>query len=170
MSTSNRSIFKSRLFWLAVISFILALLFIFLGQHLGADMFKAFLKRLLYGSVFFLSVIIAELLYLFLTKEEERESRRARREARAEEKKLEKEQRKLKKRAITALEKKFYEALSIIKKSHIYKKRANYNYELPWYLVLGGEDDEQKAILKNSGLDFPINIEYKENEDDHRSF
>ena len=166
MSTSNRSIFKSRLFWLAVISFILALLFIFLGQHLGADMFKAFLKRLLYGSVFFLSVIIAELLYLFLTKEEERESRRARREARAEEKKLEKEQRKLKKRAITALEKKFYEALSIIKKSHIYKKRANYNYELPWYLVLGGEDDEQKAILKNSGLDFPINIEYKENEDD----
>jgi type VI secretion system protein ImpL len=111
-------------------------------------------------------VVIAELLYLFLTKEEERESRRARREARREERKLQKEQLKLKKSAVKALEKKFYEALRIIKKSNIYKKRANYNYELPWYLVLGGEDDEQKSILKNSGLDFPINIEYKENKSD----
>jgi type VI protein secretion system component VasK len=166
MATANRSIFKSRLFWFTIVMLILTTIFIFLGQHLGIDLFKNFLKRLLYGSVFFLSVVIAELLYLFLTKEEERESRRARREARREERKLQKEQLKLKKSAVKALEKKFYEALRIIKKSNIYKKRANYNYELPWYLILGGEDDEQKAILKNSGLDFPINIEYKENKED----
>lgn len=166
MAASNRSIFKSRLFWLTIITFILSVLFIFLGQHLGIEALKDSLKRLLYGSVFFLGVVIAELLYLFLTKEEERETRRARREARREEKKLQKEQLKLKKSAVKALEKKFYEALRIIKKSHLYQKRANYNYELPWYLVLGGEDDEQKAILKNSGLDFPINIEYKEHEED----
>jgi type VI protein secretion system component VasK len=166
MAAANRSIFKSRLFWLTIVTLILSILFVFWGQHLGVEAFKDSLKRLLYGSVFFLGVVIAELLYLFLTKEEERESRIARREARKEERKLQKAQLKLKKSAVKALEKKFYEALSIIKKSNIYKKRANYNYELPWYLLLGGEDDEQKAILKNSGLDFPINIEYKEHEED----
>lgn len=168
MATTNRSIFKSRLFWFTIVMLIMTVLFIFLGQHTKIEIFQNFLKRLLYGSVFFLSVIIAELLYLFLTKEEERESRRARREARREERKLQKEQLKLKKSAVKALEKKFYEALRIIKKSNIYKKRANYNYELPWYLVLGGDDDEQKTILKNSGLDFPINIEYKENKEDKK--
>lgn len=169
MAKSHRSIFKSSLFWLTIFALIGSLMFIFLGQHLGIESLQDILKRTLYGAVFFLGIIIAELLYLFLTKEEERESRRARREARREERKQLRAQKKLKKRAIVALKKKFYEALKIIKKSHIYKKRANYNYELPWYLVLGGETADQKAILKNSGLDFHINIEYRENEEDKES-
>jgi len=167
--TNNRSIFKSGLFWFTLIIFTTSILFIFLGQHLGIDAFQNRLTRVLYGSVFFLIIVIVELLYLFLTKAEERENRRQRREMRKKEKQHQKEQLKFKKRAVKALEKKFYEALNIVKKSHLYKKRANYNYELPWYLVLGGETEEQKAILKNSGLDFPINIEYKEDEDDKGS-
>ncbi len=170
MAASSRSIFKSTLFWIALLSLLFSVLFIFFGQRLSVDLFGEVLKRILYSTVFFLGIIILELLYLFLTKEEEREGRRARREASRIRRKEEKAQLKLKKKAVKALAKKFYEALSIIKKSNIYQKRASYNYELPWYLVLGGEEEEQKAILKNSGLDFPINIEYKEQEENKGAF
>jgi len=158
----NKSLFRNRFFWLFLLSLILTITFIFFGQHLGISLFEERIKRILYGSIFFSSVIIGQLLYLLFTKPEERERRLAKREARREERRIEKEKLKVKKSAIKALKKKFYEALSIVRKSTIYKKRANYNYELPWYLVLGGEDTEQEAILKNSGLDFPINIEYKD--------
>ena len=158
----NRPLFRNRFFWLIVISFFFTVVFIFFGQHLGIAVFEERIKRILYGSMFFSSVIIAQLLYLLFTKPEERERRLAKREARREEKRIAKEKLKIKKTAIKGLKKKFYEALAIVRKSAIYKKRANYNYELPWYLVLGGEDGEQESILKNSGLDFPVNIEYKD--------
>jgi len=158
----NRSFLRSRLFWLLMVSSILVILFIFWGYLFNINAFEEKINRILYGSIFFFSVVIAELLYLWLTKPEERERRIALREARREEKRIEKEKLRIKKSAIKDLKKKFYEALKVVRKSNIYKKRANYNYELPWYLVLGGEDEEQEAILKNSGLDFPINIEYKD--------
>ena len=158
----NRSLFRNRLFWLILFSLILSISFVFYGQHLGIVLFEEKIKRVLYGSIFFFLIIVSILLYLLFTKPEERERRIAQREARREEKRIAKEKLKIKKSAINALKKKFYESLGIVRKSAIYKKRANYNYELPWYLVLGGEDQEQESILKHSGLDFPINIEYKD--------
>ena len=167
MAGSNRSIFRSGLFWLTLISFILAVLFIGFGQHISAAAFGNILKRLLYGTVFFLGIVIMELLYLFLTKEEERESRRARREARREERKKARALRREKRKAIKRLKQTFYKALKTVRNSRLYSKKANYNYELPWYLVLGGSSQEQTSLLRHSGLDFPINIEYKENPEDN---
>ena len=164
--TSSRSIFTSPFFWITLLSAAVSLLFVLFGGLLGIDALKETLVRLLYGSVFFMGVVIAELLYLYLTKEEERINRRAKRAAAREERRVQREQKKLKRSAIEKLEKKFYEALKVVKNSQLYEKRGGYNYELPWYLILGGRDAEQKAILKSSGLDFPINIEYKENEED----
>jgi len=159
---AKRSLFKNRFFWLLLISMILVLAFVFYGQKLEIPAFADKLKRVLYGSIFFFTVVIGELLYLLFTKPEERERRLAQREARREARRQEKEKLRIKKEAIKGLKKKFYEALKVVRKSNIYKKRASYNYELPWYLVLGGEDDEQEKILRNSGLDFPVNIEYKD--------
>ncbi len=163
---SGRSIFSSPFFWITLLSFSVSLLFVLFGDQLGIETFKESLVRLLYGSIFFMGVVILELLYLYLTKEEERESRRAKRAAERERKRAEREREREKKSAIERLEKSFYEALKVIKKARIYEKRGGYNYELPWYLVLGGEDGEQRGILKSSGLDFPINIEYKESDND----
>ena len=163
-----RTIFKNRFFWLLIFVLTLVIVFIFFGQHLKIKVFEERITRVLYGSIFFFSIVIGQLIYLLLTKPEEREKRLALREARREEKRIAKEKLKIKKSAIKALKKKFYEALKVVRKSNIYKKRASYNYELPWYLVLGGEDEEQEALLKNSGLDFPKNIEYKD-ESDHNS-
>ncbi|MCF6244394.1 MAG: OmpA family protein [Sulfurovum sp.] len=161
----TRTVFKNRFFWLLLFTFILVISFIFFGQHLKISAFEKQITRILYGSILFFSVVIFQLLYLLFTKPEEREKRLALREARKEEKRIAKEKRKKKKLAIKTLKKKFYDALKVVRTSNIYKKRASYNYELPWYLVLGGEDDEQELLLKNSGLDFPKNIEYKDEAD-----
>lgn len=162
-----RTIFKNRFFWLLIAIFILVILFIFFGQYLTIPGLEERITRVLYGSIFFFSIVIGQLLYLLLTKPEERERRLALRESRREEKRILKEKLKIKRFAIKALKKKFYEALKVVRKSNIYKKRASYNYELPWYLVLGGEDKEQESLLKNSGLDFPKNIEYKDQSDNN---
>lgn len=164
MANIDRSIFKSALFWLCATAFILSLFFVVFGHYLPFDSLKNLMTRLFFGSLFFLGVVIAVLFYLLFTKEENRESRRAARAARREERRLRREERRGRRAAIKELKKRFYEALGIIKRSRVYKKRAGYNYELPWYLVLGGCDDEQKRVLKSSGLDFPINVEYKEEE------
>jgi len=163
-----RTIFKNRFFWLLILVFILVIVFIFFGQHLNTKVFEERITRVLYGSIFFFSIVIGQLIYLLLTKPEEREKRLALREARREEKRIAKEKLKIKNSAVKALKQKFYDALKVVRKSNIYKRRAGYNYELPWYLVLGGEDEEQESLLKNSGLDFPKNIEYKD-ESDHNS-
>jgi len=160
-----RKLFKSPLFWITLLSFLFSILFVFFWDDINKTSFQDQSKRLLYASIFFLIIIITELSYLFLTKEEERETRRKRREERREERKRAKELKKLKKSALKKLRKTFYEALNIIKTNHIYKNRAKHNYELPWYLVLGGDDANHKAILDNSGLDFPVNIEYRDESD-----
>jgi len=165
-----RKVFKSPLFWITLLSFLFSILFIFFWDDISKTSFQDQGKRLLYASIFFLMVLIAQLSYLFLTKEEERETRRKTREAKREERKKQRELKRLKKSAIKELRKTFYKALNIIKTNHIYKNRASHNYELPWYLVLGGDDAEHKAILDNSGLDFPVNIEYRDDDAETKSY
>ncbi len=162
MSIRGRSVFRRPVFWIIFMSFVLAVLFVFFGQKLGYASLIDSTRRSWYASVFFLSVIIAVLLYLFLTKEEERKKRQAIREAKWEARRALKRESKLKREATRRLKKKFYEALAIVKKSELYKKKSEYNYEVPWYLILGGAEKEQKSLLNHSGLEFPINIEYKE--------
>jgi type VI protein secretion system component VasK len=141
-----RKVFKSPFFWITLLSLLFAIGFIFFWDDISKTSFQDQAKRVLYASIFFLMVLIAQLSYLFLTKEEERETRRKKRELKKEERKKQREFKRLKKSAIKELRKTFYKALNIIKTNHIYKNRASHNYELPWYLVLGGDDVEHKAI------------------------
>ena len=161
-SSIGRTIFKSWIFWIIIISLLVSISFLFLGDKLEIENLMDFKNRLFYSTLFFLGVVIVILLYIVFTKPEEREARKEAIRRLMEDRRRRRELRKIKKSAINELKKKFYEALGIIKKSDLYKKRLSYNYELPWYLVLGGNENEQRSLLLSSGLHFPINIEYKE--------
>ena len=50
--------------------------------------------------------------------------------------------------------------MRIVKSSSIYKNKQIAGYELPWYLVIGAQTEGKTALLENSGLDFPLNINY----------
>jgi predicted permease len=75
-----RKVFKSPFFWITLLSLLFAIGFIFFWDDISKTSFQDQAKRVLYASIFFLMVLIAQLSYLFLTKEEERETRRKKRE------------------------------------------------------------------------------------------
>ena len=167
----RKPLYKSWSFWLLFISLLMAIGFIVWGKSYVEESHE----RWLYGGIFLGSILILNLLYLLFTKEEVRQ----RREESIKEFFLNlKTRRRRKSEASVAqkmLRKKFYSAKKTIKNSAIYSNKPYDNYELPWYLVMGEENSKKASILRHSGLEFPVNInykdsEYEENRDDMSSF
>jgi len=168
---SSKPFYKTWSFWLLFITFLLAIGFLFLGKPL----YEEFNTRALYSSVFFVSILIINLLYLLLSKEENRARREKKLEAFWAKRREKKLQKKEEQKLATALRKKFNKAKNIIQDASIYKSVSYQNYELPWYLVIGEEQSKKASILRSSSLDFPVNINYKDSEyndnrDDMSSF
>ena len=168
---SDKPFYKSWSFWLLFIALSLVLAYIFLGEPFESQ--KS--DRILYGGISFVSILIANLLYLLFSKEENRANREKKISnfwaKRKEQKAHEKEEQKLE----DSLQEKFNHAKKVIADASIYESVSYQNYELPWYLVIGEESSQKASILRNSGLDFPVNISYKEseyrdNQDDMSSF
>jgi len=155
----KKSIFKTVSFWVIFIAFILSLLVIFLSPYLF-ESFKDLNFRLLIAfSIFFSSIIIILLTILF-KKDETQEKIKEKKE----QLELEKEYRKVIKEKIKELRTKFKEAIKIIKKSSLYKNKRKANYELPWYLVVGDKNEGKTTLLESSGLSFPLNVDYSDNQ------
>lgn len=168
---NSKPFYKTWSFWLLFITFLLAIGFLFFGKSI----YPEFDQRALYSSIFFVSILIVNLLYLLFSKEENRERREKKLDsfwAKRREKKLQKKE---EQKLATALRQKFNKAKNIIQDASIYESISYNNYELPWYLVIGEEQSKKASILRNSGLDFPVNINYKDSEyndnrDDMTSF
>jgi len=149
------SIFKSTIFWILSVSFIVALFVMFATPYLFESFKPLTLRLLIAFSVFFGSVMVV-LLYTLFVKDEMKQKMRDK-----------KEQMKKKKAysgaisdRISDLKARFSEAMRIIKSSSIYKNKQSAGYELPWYLMVGAETEGKTSLLENSGLDFPLNINY----------
>ena len=175
MAKNSKPFYKSWSFWLLTLTLLLIIWFIWFGGESLHESLHDFSKRVLYGGIFFATILIMNLSYLLFTKEENRRKREERNLEFIRSKKEKLERRKEEKVVVTQLREKFYNAKRIIKKSSIYKMGAFSNYDLPWYLVVGEEKSKKASILRHSGLDFPVNINYKdseskENQDDMTSF
>lgn len=155
----KKSIFKTVTFWILLIATLSSLFIIFATPYLF-DSFKDLNFRLLIAfSIFFGSIIIV-LLTILLKKEETQESLKEKKE----QYELKKEHEKVVKLKLKELKSSFNEAIKIIKKSSLYKSRRKAKYELPWYLLLGNTNEGKTTLLESSGLSFPLNIDYNENQ------
>ena len=161
MSVASKPFYKSWSFWLLFITLLLAIGYIVFGSTKEEEPWTG---RLLYGGIFWGLVLISNLLYLLFTKEEVRERRQKSIRAFF----VNRKERKARKLEATVeertLRQKFYAAKKTIKESAIYSSTPYNNYELPWYLVMGQENSKKASILRHSGLDFPVNINYKDSE------
>ena len=171
MSKEIKKFYKSWSFWLLIITFLIVLGFIIFGKSFVEEINS----RYLYGGIFFGSVLILNLLYLLFTKDEVRARRSENIKAYFANRKERRERKAEATIAEKTLRKKFYRAKKTIKESSIYSDTPYNNYEIPWYLVMGQENSKKASILRHSGLDFPVNInykdsEYEDNRDDMSSF
>lgn len=156
----NKPFYKSWSFWLHIATFLLVVLFIVFGSRWMEELEN----RFLYGGIFWGSMLILNLSYLLLTKEEVRQRREESIKAYFENRKIKKEKQAEASVAEKSLRKKFFAAKKTIKESSIYSATPYSNYELPWYLVMGKENSKKASVLRHSGLDFPVNINYKDSE------
>lgn len=153
----KKSIFKTFNFWFLLTAFILSALILFVTPYIWDD-FKDLNYRLLIAfSIFFGSIIIVLLIILF-KKEETKEVI----EEKKEQIRLRQEYEKIIKEKTKDLKKKFYEAIKIIRKSSLYKNKRKAKYELPWYLVIGDKSEGKTTLLESSGLNFPLNVDYSD--------
>ena len=149
------SLFKNPFFWIILIAFIITILIIFVSPYLFESL-KSLTLRMLIGLSVFFGTILVVLLYILFAKDEIKQKIRNIKEQ---------IKRKHKYSSITGekvqdLKTRFNEALRILKNSSIYKNKQIAGYELPWYLMVGAEKEGKTSILENSGLDFPLNINY----------
>ena len=148
MSVANKPFYKSWSFWLLFITFLIAVGFIVFGIGIVVELGT----RLIYGGIFFGSILILNLFYLLFTKEEVRE----RRQKKITDFFLNRKEKKIKKAEATVAErtlrKKFYAAKKTIKESALYSSTPYSNYELPWYLVMGQENSKKASILRHSAI------------------
>ncbi|PHR56516.1 MAG: type VI secretion system membrane subunit TssM [Arcobacter sp.] len=149
------SIFKNVFFWIIAVSFVLALFIIFATPYLFESLEGLTLRLLIAFSIFFGSVMLV-LLYTLFVKEEMKQKLRDKKE----QFKRKKEYSGIIGEKIADLKTRFSEAMRIVKNSSIYKNKQSAGYELPWYLMVGAETEGKTSMLENSGLDFPLNINY----------
>ena len=164
MAIGNKPFYKSWSFWLLFISFILSIVFYFFGDSFFEDFKPSKNDRFIYSLIFFVSILILNLFYLLFTKEEVRKRREENLKIYFSDKKRRKEHKVETTRVERTLRKKFYSAKKVIKESSLYTSTPYNNYELPWYLIMGQENSKKASILRYSGLDFPMNINYKDSE------
>jgi len=149
------SIFKSAIFWILSICFVSALFVIFVSPYLF-ESFSDLTLRLLVGFSIFFGPLMMVLLYTLFVKEEVKQQFRDK----IEQLKKKKDYSSSISEKISDLKTRFSEAMRIIKSSSIYKNKQGAGYELPWYLMVGAETEGKTSMLENSGLDFPLNINY----------
>ncbi|HIP51191.1 MAG TPA: hypothetical protein EYG94_03800, partial [Campylobacterales bacterium] len=159
---NNKPFYKSWSFWLLFITFLIALAYIIFGRAKEGE--EVWTDRLLYAGIFWACVLILNLLYLLFSKEDVRKRRDENIKEYFVRRKEQKKRKNEANMAAKKLRKKFYAAKKTIKESSIYAMTPYSNYELPWYLVMGQEESKKASILRHSGLDFPVNINYKDSE------
>lgn len=155
----KKSIFKTISFWVIFISLIVSLFIIFVSPYIF-DSFKDLNFRLLVAFCIFFSCVIVVLLTILFKKEETQEKIKEKKE----QLELEKEYKKVINEKVKDLKNKFYEAIKIIRKSSLYKNKRKAKYELPWYLVVGNNNEGKTTLLESSGLSFPLNVDYNDKE------
>lgn len=151
----KKSIFKSLIFWLISIAFILSLLVILVTPFFFKSFEDLTFRLLISFSIFFGTVIIILLTILF-KKDETQEIIKEKKDRRE----LEDEYKKVIAQKVKDIKTKFNDAIKIIKKSSLYKSKRKAKYELPWYLVVGNNEEGKTQLLESSGLDFPLNVNY----------
>ncbi len=151
----DTSLFKNPFFWIIIIALVLALLIIFVSPYLF-ESFKGLTLRLLVGLSIFFGTVLMVLVYTLFVKDEIKQKIRDKKE----QFKKRKEYSGVIGEKIQDLKTRFNEAMRIVKNSSIYKNKQIAGYELPWYLMVGGEKEGKTSMLENSGLDFPLNINY----------
>ena len=154
-----KSLFSSGVFWTLVITIIITSIIIFVFPFFF-EAYKDWTYRLLIAFSFFFIMVILVLLYVIFLQERTQKKLKEYRERR----RIEREKKRVVNEKIKDIKTKFYEALKILKVSTLYKYKRRARYELPWYLLVGKEQEGKTTLLEASGLDFPLNINY-----DHRS-
>jgi type VI secretion system protein ImpL len=156
----KKSIFKTLTFWLITIAFILSLLVIFVTPYFFKSYEDLSYRLLIAFSIFFGTLIVILLTMLF--KKEETQDIIKDKKERFD---LEQDYKKVIAQKVKDLKLKFNESIKVIKKSSLYKNKRKARYELPWYLVVGNNEEGKTTLLESSGLDFPLNVNY-----DNRTF
>jgi len=152
---SDTSLFKNSIFWIILGAFVFSLVFFFASPYLFDSFISITLRLLVVFSIFF-GTIMGVMMYTLFMKED------------LQKKLQEKKEIFSRKRAysevvqskVNDLKTRFNEAMRIIKNSTIYKNSQSAGYELPWYLMVGKETEGKTSFLENSGLEFPLNINY----------
>ncbi|MDF1880499.1 type VI secretion system membrane subunit TssM [Sulfurimonas sp. MAG313] len=152
----KNSIFKKPSFWILSLSFIVAIFILFATPYLFEGWKDLTLRLLVSFSLFFGPVLLI-LLYTLFVKEEVKQKIRDKQS----QFKRKKEYSGVIGEKVADLKTRFNEAMRIIKSSSIYKNKQSAGYELPWYLMVGAETEGKTSMLENSGLDFPLNINYE---------
>lgn len=156
MSKFQKStIFKSAIFWVITIAFITALLIVFVSPYLFSS-FEDLTFRLFIASIVFFIPTFFVMLYSLFIRDETKEKIRAKLDSYKKHKKYSD----IVQDKIQDLKTHFNEATRIVKNSSIYKNKKTAGYELPWYLLVGAQTEGKTCMLENSGLDFPLNINY----------
>ncbi|RXJ67322.1 type VI secretion system membrane subunit TssM [Halarcobacter ebronensis] len=155
----KKSIFKRASFWILFSAFLISLFIIFATPYLF-ESYKDLNFRLLVAFCIFFGTIIILLLAVLFKKEETQDAIKEKKE----QLELEREYKKVINEKKKDLRSKFYEAIRIIKKSSLYRNKRKAKYELPWYLVVGNTNEGKTTLLESSGLSFPLNVDYSNNE------
>jgi len=144
-----KKMFKKTSFLVIAISLIISLFVIFVMPYLS-ESFSSLSIRLLIALTIFFTTLIVVLLVILLRKQETKDR------LKEKEKELRNYKIILQKKKI--IREKFKEILRTIKNSSLYKNRTRAKYELPWYFILGNSNSGKTSLIRNSGLDLPLNI------------
>ncbi|WP_200414713.1 type VI secretion system membrane subunit TssM [Arcobacter sp. FWKO B] len=166
----KKDTFKNPLVLILFASIFISLAIIFFGEYLS-DSLNMFSLRLLIGFIIFGStLIIVLLLKLYAQSNQDPELLRIDREKKIREREINKSVETIGK----DIRNRFLQANKIIKNSSVYSNKSDTHYELPWYLIMGQEQEGKTSLIEYSGLDFPLNINYQhkniDNNDNTKTF
>jgi type VI secretion system protein ImpL len=148
--------FRSATFWILAVALFAAAAVVFFGDYVY-EPFTQLSLRLLVGVSLFFGTLMGVLLYQLYFREETQKRLEEQKELKARNR----EAAKAAEEQVNDLKARFVEATKIIRNSSIYKGKRDVSYELPWYLMVGGEQEGKTSLLESSGLEFPLNINYE---------
>ncbi len=167
-SLQESSLLKNKYFWIIVIAFVLEIVFFFVSPYLFESLEGVLVRLFMTLTSYIVLLLLIAMYFLFMRDEVQKKLQESR-----EHKQRLKEYSTVINRKLTDLKNRFAEAMRIINNSSIYKSSQRAGYELPWYLVVGKEQEGKTSFVESSGLDFPLNINYEkssEAEDVEQSF
>lgn len=160
-SMKDTSLFKNRYFWIIVIAFVLELLFFFVSPYLFESLTNIIVRLFITVTSYIVLLLSITVYFLFIRDEVQKRLADKR-----EQKKRYKEYSSTIKGKVDDLKVRFAEAMRIISNASIYKSSKRTGYELPWYLMVGKNEEGKTSFLESSGLDFPLNINYEKNSEE----